>query len=105
MVGLSPAVDVPVTVNIVWTAPVGVTLSPAIFMKENLTRYTSTVAISSFGRNQSGSYTCTAVINSQLLFNISQETSDELTLITGKEYLHIINTCILNSYSCMFILL
>ena len=78
--------DVPVTVNTVWTGPLGVMLSPAIFMMENLTRYTSTVVVNSFRRSQSGNYTCIAAINSPLLFNQSQETSNELTLTTGKEY-------------------
>ena len=69
-VELSPAVhvDVPVIVNTVWTGPDGVTLSPTTPSMENLTRYTSTAMVNSFGRDQSGNYTCTATVSSTSLF-------------------------------------
>ena len=67
-VELSPAVDVPVTVNIVWTGPDGVTLSSTTPVMESLTRYTSTAMVSSFGRDQSGVYTCIATLSSASSF-------------------------------------
>ena len=59
-VELSPAVNVPVTVNTVWTGPDEVALSPTTPVMKNFTRYTSTAMVNSFGRDQSGNYTCTA---------------------------------------------
>ena len=61
-VELSPAVDVPVTVNTLWTGPDGVTLVPVM---ESLT---STAIVSSFGRDQSGVYTCMATVRSTSVF-------------------------------------
>lgn len=68
-VELSPLVDVPVIVTTVWTGPNGFrttinnTSQPA--MGSN-TSYTSAVTVRSFGRMQSGQYTCAAqVISSQ----------------------------------------
>lgn len=66
-VELSPAVDVPVTVNTEWTGP-------AAFVTTNTaqpssvgstTTYTSRAVVSSFGRDQSGSYNCTATVSSE----------------------------------------
>ena len=62
-VELSPAVDVPVTLSMVWTGPDGATLPPTTLVMESLTRYTSTAIVSSFGRNQSGVYTCIATVS------------------------------------------
>ena len=62
-VDLNSTVDVPVTVNTTWTGPAGVTLSPTTPVMENLTRYTSTAMVDSFGRDQSGVYTCTATVS------------------------------------------
>ena len=58
-VELSPAVDVPVTVNTEWTGP-GVIFMPANpvpAVMVNLTTYTSTVEV---GVARNGSYTCNA---------------------------------------------
>ena len=64
-VELSPAVDVPVTVNTVWTGPDGfMTNSTAQPVMGNATTYNSSVMISSFGRNQSGNYTCSVSVSS-----------------------------------------
>ena len=60
---LSSAVDVPVTVSTVWSGPSVITPVTNSVM-ESLTRYTSTAMVSSFGREQSGVYTCRASINS-----------------------------------------
>ena len=62
-VELSPLVDVPVTVNTVWTGPTG-------FMTTNTTQpvmgstYSSLVIISSFGRDRYGNYTCSVSVSS-----------------------------------------
>ena len=62
-VELSPAVDVPVTVNTLWTGPDG-------FMTTNTAQpafgntYSSSVIISSFGREKSGNYTCSVSVSS-----------------------------------------
>ena len=56
--------DVPVTVNTVWTGPDGfMTTNTAQPVMGSTTTYASTAMVSSFGRNQSGNYTCTATVN------------------------------------------
>ena len=75
---LSPAVDVPVTVSTVWTGPDGVMLSTSDPVKTNLIRYTSTAMVTSFGRDQSGVYNCTATISSMSSF-ISDSSSSRGT--------------------------
>ena len=62
-VELSPAVDVPVIVNTVWTGPDG-------FMTTNTAQpvmgntYSSSVMVSSIGREKSGNYTCSVSVSS-----------------------------------------
>ena len=68
-VELSPTVDVPVTVNTVWTGPNGfMTVNTAQSVMGSTTTYTSTAMVSSFGRGQSGVYICTATVRSASLF-------------------------------------
>ena len=83
---LSQLVDVPVTVNTVWTGPDG-------FMTANTTRpvmgstaaYTSTATVSSFGRKQSGVYTCTTNISSTSPFLVgSIQISGTARVTVGK---------------------
>ena len=62
-VELSPAVDVPLTVNAVWSGPYGVTILPNNTIMWNLTVYISTAMISSFGREQFGEYSCNTSIS------------------------------------------
>ena len=58
-VELSSAVDVPVTVNTVWTGPAGFsTTNTAQPVMGSTTTYTSTVIVHSFGKNQNGEYRC-----------------------------------------------
>ena len=64
-VELSPAVDVPVTVNTVWTGPALTTVTPTSLMIENLTRYIATAMVDA-ARN--GSYTCQATVSSSSQF-------------------------------------
>ena len=63
-VELSPAVDVPVTVNTVLTSSEGLaTTSTAQPVMESLTSYATTYMISSFRRSDSGLYSCSATVS------------------------------------------
>ena len=67
---LSPLVDVPVTVNTVWTGPDmliinNITSQSVIASSTNYT-VTSTVMVNLFGREQSGIYNCTVFVNSMM---------------------------------------
>ena len=87
-VELSPAVDVPVTVNTVWTGPAGFsTTNTAQAMAGSTTTYTSTVVVGSFGRDQSGEYSCTAMVSSLSPFLTDSEEQQSASNITvGKIY-------------------
>ena len=62
-VKLSSAVDIPVTVNTVWTGPAGfIRNDTAQSVMGSNTTYTSTVIISSIGRYQSANYTCRVTV-------------------------------------------
>ena len=61
-VELSPAVDVLVTVNTVRTGPDGFMTTSTAQRMGSTTTYISTAMVSSFGRDQSGDYTCTATV-------------------------------------------
>ena len=64
-VELSPLVDVAVNISTVWNGPAGfVATSSAHPVMGSTTTYVSTVMISSFGREHSGVYNCTATVNS-----------------------------------------
>ena len=64
-VELNSVIDVPVTVPTVWSGPAGfrTTITAQPVMGSNTT-YTSTAMVSSFGREQSGLYICTAEVTS-----------------------------------------
>ena len=82
-VELSPAVDVPMTLNTVWTGPEG-------FMAANtshpvMTTYTTTTMINSFGRNESGIYTCAAALSFSTIYLINGTAiTDSVQVTTGK---------------------
>ena len=59
---LESSVDVPVTVNTVWTGPDNFNRNVMAQQMGSTTTYTSTVMVSLFGRDQSGEYTCTATV-------------------------------------------
>ena len=60
-VELSPVVNIPMTVITVWTGPAGfMTTNTAQSIMGSTINYTSTAVIDSFGRDESGAYTCTA---------------------------------------------
>ena len=83
-VELSPAVDIPVTVNTEWSGPGGVTILLNDTIMQNHTVYISTAVIKSFGRQQSGNYSCSASINptSPESFLVSSATTTGTTRIT-----------------------
>ena len=86
-VELSPAVDVPVTVNTVWTGPDGfMNTSTAQPVMGSTTTYTSTAMVSSFGRDQSGDYTCTATVNSTSSFITGSMGSSSTRVTVGKSW-------------------
>ena len=93
---LSPLVDVPVTVNVQLSAPAGVTITPVTnSVMENTTRYTSTFMIYSFGRNQSGEYTCITTVelvtaNPLVIGGTGVTGMDSITIGTGELCLNII---------------
>ena len=84
-VELSPTVDVPVTVNTEWTGPDGfMTTNTAQPVMESTTNYTSTTMVSSFGRDQSGNYTCKAnAISSSSFLTDSFHQSGVKLITTG----------------------
>ena len=70
-VELSPLVDVPVTVNTEWTGPDGLmTTNTAQPVTGSSTTYTSTAMVSSSGREQTGNYTCKAIVRAMSSFII-----------------------------------
>ena len=83
-VELSLAVDVPVTVNVLLTDPAGSPLTTATPSISGST-YTSTTMISSFGRDQSGNHTCTAIVTSTSSFIISSRRSMSARVTVGKD--------------------
>ena len=83
-VELSPAVDVPVTVNVQLSDPAGSPLTTTIPSISGFT-YTSTAMVSAFGRDQSGVYTCTATVSSTSSFlTDSGSTSGTARVTVGK---------------------
>jgi hypothetical protein len=88
VVEFSSAVDVPVTVNTEWTGPY-YGLSATDPLMESTNRYTSTATVSSFGRDQSGNYYCSAsnISSKSPFLNDSTTTSTErIRVTTGKPY-------------------
>ena len=61
-VELSPAVDVPVTVNTEWTGPSTESLNPFTTIQESLTLYRSTLVLKSVESANSGQYTCSSEV-------------------------------------------
>ena len=88
---LSETIDVSVTVNTMWSGPDGFRNSTTVQHVTGIrssTNDTSIVAVSSFGRNQSGNYTCKATLSSSSLFLISSEQNSTIAYITvGEECL------------------
>ena len=88
-VELSQAVDIPVTVNMVWTGPAGFMTSNTSFHvgMQGTISFTSTAMISSFEREQSGVYTCTATLNSTQFYTYvtnGSATARSIQVTTGE---------------------
>ena len=62
---LSPAVDIPVTVNTVWTGPAGFMMTNVATLVINATTYISVSLIDYFERDRFGNYTCAATVSSK----------------------------------------
>ena len=86
-VELSPVVNIPVNVTTVWTGPAGLmTTNTAQPVVGSTTNYASTAMIRSFGRNESGVYTCTATATTTSAYlRDSASHSGTATLTVGKE--------------------
>ena len=79
--------DISLSVVTEWSGPQGfVTAQMAQAMTGSTTIYTSTYVVSSFGRNESGNYTCATNITSTSLFLIDSEEQVNTSRITiGKQ--------------------
>ena len=86
MADLDPAIDVPVTVNIQLRDPAGrilTTTAPSV----SGSAYSSMATISSFGRGQSGLYTCSATVSPSppnSFLSDSSSRSETLRVTTGE---------------------
>ena len=83
-VELSSAVDIPVIVNIRLTDPARIPLNATSPSKSG-SAYTSTAMVSSFGRDQSGVYTCTATVNGSTSSFLSSPYGT-IKITTGENY-------------------
>ena len=84
-VELSPAVDIPVTVNTVWSGPAGFNITNTAQPVLGYTNtYISTAIVRKFGRNQTGNYICTATIVSDSTVVPASSESDMEFITTGK---------------------
>ena len=115
-VELNTLVDVPVTVTIMWTGPARFTINnnAAQLAAGSSSTYTSTTTVRSFGRDESGIYTCLATISSvsSFLRDSMASTSTRVTVgnIMFTLLLHFlywcciiiqVNTCILMGLSTL----
>ena len=98
-VELSPAVDVPVSVNTVWTGPDGFMTTVTAQHMGSTTAYTSTIMVTSFGREKFGNYSCTASISSDSLLT-SETKVGSLRITSGKIDLNYFVLQITNTHTC-----
>ena len=85
IVELSSTVDVPLMVNVQLTDPFGNFVKASTLQLLYQSVYNSTAMLSGFGRDASGSYTCTATVTSSNIFLIdSQEQSAAARITVGK---------------------
>ena len=84
-VELSPAVDIPVTVNTVWTGPAGFgTTNTAQPIMGSITTYISTAMVRLVNRKKSGDYTCTATVTSESPYITNSSLFGETRITAGK---------------------
>ena len=81
-VELSPAVDVPITVDTVWTGPVGTTVTPTNPVMMNLSRY---IIMAMIDVAVNGNYTCQATISLSSPTATSEMTSGMTTVAVGRD--------------------
>ena len=87
IVELSLSVDVPVTVNTVWTGPAEFsTTNTAQPANESNTTYISTAIVGSFKRNKSGNYNCLATVISESPYITNSSLPGVKRVTTGKIY-------------------
>ena len=72
------------TVNTEWIGPNEFNENGMAQRMEGTTNYTSTAMVSSFGRDQSGNYTCTATVNSTSSFITNSMGSSSTRVTVGK---------------------
>ena len=75
----SGVIDIPVTVNTELIGPNGFSENRMAQRMGSASTYTSTAMVSSFRRDQSGNYTCTATVSSRFSLNFVLSTSDSVT--------------------------
>ena len=85
-VRLHSAVDVPMTVNTVWSGPNGFTENRVASRMQITNIYISETMFSSFGQNQSGNYSCTATVRPR---STSIYLSTESAVLSNKINIHI----------------
>jgi hypothetical protein len=85
-VELSPVVDVPMTLNIVWSGPDGFTATNTSESYPGVITHASTIMINSFGRNESGNYICAADLrSSSTVYHVNGTAiSDSIQVTTGE---------------------
>ena len=95
MADLDPAIDVPVTANIQFSDPAGSTLPTTTPVMSQGSTYSSTARVPSFGREQSGVYTCTAaaVSSANPFLSNSSSHSETLRVTTGEGIVHCCLIC------------
>ena len=71
--------DVPVTVDTVWTAPARTMVTPTSSVMESLTRYTIMAMVNA---SRNGDYTCQATVSSSSQFITDSEMISGSTTIT-----------------------
>ena len=83
-VELSPSVDVPVTVDTVWSGPASTTVTTTNLMMESLTRC---IILGMVNEARNGSYTCQATVSSSSEFTTGGGMTSGSTTITVGMYL------------------
>ena len=77
---LSPSVDVPVTVETVWSGPASTTVTTTNLTMESLTRY---IILGMVDEARNGSYTCQATVSSSSEFTTGGMMSGSTTIAVG----------------------
>ena len=83
-VELSPSVDVPVTVETVWSGPASTTVTTTNLMMESLTRY---IILGMVDEARNDNYICQATVSSSSAFTTSGGMTSGSTTITVGMYL------------------